>query len=166
MTGQGKKSRLSVGLLRDPVHFVALGFGTGLCPLGPGTCGTLLAVPIAFGLLHAPPVIAWLLVGTAIAAGIWITGESARRLGVPDHSGIVWDEIAAFLALALVIPAGWPWLLAGFVLFRVFDIAKPWPIRELDHRLHGGLGIMLDDLMAAVYSAVLLGLINFLAMLS
>ncbi len=95
-----------------------------------------------------------------------MTGESARRLGVHDHSGIVWDEIAAFLALALVLPAGWPWLIAGFVAFRVFDIAKPWPIRELDHRLRGGLGIMLDDLMAAVYSAVLLRFINYLPMLS
>jgi phosphatidylglycerophosphatase A len=166
VTVHGKKTRLSAGLLRDPVHLVALGFGSGLAPVGPGTFGTLLAVPLAFVLLHAPPVIAWLIVAMAIAGGVWVTGESARRLGVHDHSGIVWDEIAAFLALALVLPTGWPWLIAGFVAFRVFDIAKPWPIREMDHRLRGGLGIMLDDLMAAVYSAVLLRLINYLPTLS
>jgi phosphatidylglycerophosphatase A len=166
VTAPGKKTRLSAGVLRDPVHLVALGFGSGLAPVGPGTFGTLLAVPLAFVLLHAPPVVAWLIVATAIAGGVWVTGESARRLGVHDHSGIVWDEIAAFLALALVLPAGWPWLIAGFVAFRVFDIAKPWPIREMDHRLRGGLGIMLDDLMAAVYSAVLLRFINYLPTLS
>jgi phosphatidylglycerophosphatase A len=94
---------------------------------------------------------------------VWITGKSAERLGVHDHSGIVWDEIAAFLALALVLPDGWPWLAAGFVVFRGFDIFKPWPIRDLDHRLSGGLGIMLDDLAAAVFSAVVLRLLEYLA---
>jgi len=160
-----KKTRLSAALLKDPVHLVALGFGTGLSPVGPGTCGTLLALPLAFLLLHVPLAVAWLIVAVSVAVGIWITGESADRLGVHDHSGIVWDEIAAFLGLALVLPAGWVWLIAGFVVFRGFDIFKPWPIRDLDHRLHGGLGIMLDDLAAAVYSAVLLRLIEYLTTL-
>ena len=96
-----------------------------------------------------------------VAGGIWLCGESARRIGVHDHPGIVWDEIAAICALALAIPSGWPWLLLGFAVFRVFDIFKPWPIRDLDHRLSGGLGIMLDDLMAAVYAAVLVRLVEF-----
>ncbi|MGD8341654.1 MAG: phosphatidylglycerophosphatase A [Gammaproteobacteria bacterium] len=166
MSGIAKGRRLSVGLLRDPVHLFALGFGSGLSPWGPGTCGTLLAVPIAVALLQVPAPIAWSVVVLAIAVGVWITGESARRLGVHDHSGIVWDEIAAFLGLALLLPEGWPWLVAGFILFRIFDIAKPWPIREMDHSLRGGLGIMLDDLMAAVYSVVLIKLINYLATLN
>jgi len=166
MTAARKKAPLSAGLLRDPIHLIALGFGTGLCPIGPGTCGTLLGVVMALALLEVPAIVAWLIVIVAIAGGVWVTGESARRIGVHDHSGIVWDEIAAFLALALVLPEGWLWLAAGFILFRVFDIVKPWPIREMDHRLPGGLGIMLDDLMAAVYSAFALRLIDYMATLS
>jgi phosphatidylglycerophosphatase A len=100
--------------------------------------------------------------GSALG-GVWITGRSAERLGVHDHSGIVWDEIAAFLALALFLPAGWLWLAAGFIAFRCFDIFKPWPIRDLDHRLNGGLGIMLDDLAAAAFSAAVLRLLEYLA---
>lgn len=161
----GKSSRLPARLLADPVHLVALGFGTGLSPVAPGTFGTLLAVPLAYVLLQIPLVIAVVVAAIAFAGGIWITGESARRLGVHDHPGIVWDEVAAFLALALVLPPGWPWLAAGFLAFRVFDIVKPWPIRDLDHRLSGGLGIMLDDLVAAVFAAVSLRLIEYITAL-
>jgi phosphatidylglycerophosphatase A len=145
------------------VHFVALGFGSGLSPVAPGTFGTLVALPLAVALSHLPLAAAAGTVVIAVVAGIWITGRSADRLGTHDHPGIVWDEIAAFLALALALPAGWLWLAAGFAVFRFFDIFKPWPIRDLDHRLGGGLGIMLDDLAAAVYSAVSLRLIEYLA---
>lgn len=161
----GKSSRLSAGLLKDPVHLVALGFGSGLSPVAPGTCGTLLAVPLAYVLLQAPVVIAVVVAAIAFVGGVWVTGESARRLGVHDHAGIVWDEIAAFLALVLVLPPAWPWVVAGFLAFRAFDILKPWPIRDLDHRLAGGLGIMLDDLVAAVFAAVLVRLIEYLTTL-
>jgi phosphatidylglycerophosphatase A len=122
-------------------------------------------VPLAYVLLQLPIVVAVAVVAIAIAGGIWITGESARRLGVHDHSGIVWDEIAAFLALALVLPTGWLWIAAGFLAFRAFDILKPWPIRDLDHRLAGGPGIMLDDLVAAGFAAVSLRLIEYLTTL-
>jgi phosphatidylglycerophosphatase A len=158
-----KRTKLSPGLLRDPVHLFALGFGTGLSPVGPGTFGTLLAVPLSLALRQMPLIVAVGIVAISVVAGVWITGKSAERLGVHDHSGIVWDEIAAFMGLALVLPAGWLWIVAGFVVFRCFDIFKPWPIRDLDHRLSGGLGIMLDDLAAAVYSAVLLRLLEYLA---
>jgi phosphatidylglycerophosphatase A len=157
-----KKTRLPASLLADPVHFLALGFGSGLSPWAPGTAGTLVALPIALALLQIPTLAAWIVVVISIAAGIWITGQSAERLGVHDHSGIVWDEIAAFLALALLIPAGWEWLVAAFLAFRVFDIVKPWPIRDLDHSLRGGLGIMLDDLAAAAFAAVVLRLVEYL----
>jgi phosphatidylglycerophosphatase A len=157
------RKKLSPALLADPVHLVALGFGAGLSPVAPGTVGTLLALPLAFILLHIPLIAASTIAMASFLGGIWITGRSAERIGVHDHPGIVWDEIAAFMALALVIPAGWGWLIAGFFVFRAFDIFKPWPIRDLDHRLGGGLGIMLDDLAAAVYSAVLLWLIEYLA---
>mgnify|MGYP001821852804 CR=1 FL=1 len=95
-------------------------------------------------------------------AGIWICGESARRLGIHDHGGIVWDEIAGMYVVLIFAPLTlWGWILA-FGLFRAFDIVKPWPIRDLDHRLKGGLGIMLDDLVAALYAALLLGFLGWL----
>ena len=154
--------RLSARLLHDPVHFFALGGGAGLAPRAPGTAGTLVALPFAWLMLEWPLEWRFAVVVAVCAAGIALCGASARRLGVHDHSGIVLDEIAAFLALSLVLDSRpGMWLLA-FVLFRVFDIAKPWPIRDVDHRLHGGLGIMLDDLMAAAYAAACLLAIDVL----
>ena len=97
-----------------------------------------------------------------VVSGIWLCGESARRIGVHDHGGIVWDEIAAMYIVLMAAPptvAGWA---LAFVAFRFFDIVKPWPIRDLDHRIHGGLGIMLDDLVAALYAAVLLAFYGWL----
>ena len=152
-------SRLSPRLLREPVHFLALGFGAGLAPRAPGTAGTLVAVLLDPLLRPLGLELRCLVVALMFLAGIWICGESARRLGAHDHAGIVWDEIVGYLALMLVAPAGWGWALAGFVIFRFFDIAKPWPIRQLDHGVGGGLGIMLDDVMAAAWGAlVLLGI--------
>lgn len=161
----GKAPRLSAGLLRDPVHLLALGFGAGLSPVAPGTFGTLVALPLAWGLLRLPLGVAVVIVAMLVVGGIRICGESARRLDCHDHPGIVWDEIAAFAALALVLPPGLIWLGIGFGLFRLFDIVKPWPIRDLDHRLAGGLGIMLDDLAAAVYAAIAARLLGALAIL-
>lgn len=145
-------------VFHDPVNLLAFGLGTGLSPVAPGTVGTGLGVVLAW--LVQPLAIEWqLMIGIAlIPSGIWICGESARRVGVHDHSGIVWDEIAAMYLILLMVPisfAGWA---LAFGLFRLFDIWKPWPIRDLDHRLHGGLGIMLDDLVAALYAALLLAL--------
>lgn len=149
-------------LLREPVHFFALGFGSGLSPVAPGTFGTLAAVPIVLVLQHFG---FWVHLGFAIAAmaiGIYICGESARRMGVHDHPGIVWDEIAGYTVTMLAAPPHWVWLAVGFGLFRFFDIVKPWPIREADHSLSGGLGIMLDDIIAGVFAAVILyGLTSF-----
>jgi phosphatidylglycerophosphatase A len=147
--------RLSFGLLRDPIHLVALGFGSGLVPRAPGTAGSLLALLPAWALFAAP--LPWRVAAVAavIALGVWVCGASARRLGVHDHGGIVFDEIAGVLATALAVPSASPfWLALVFVLFRVFDIWKPWPIRQLDHSVSGGIGIMLDDLMAAVYAGL------------
>ena len=152
-------SRLSPRLLRDPVHFFALGFGAGLAPRAPGTAGTLVGVLLDPLLRPLGLELRVLAVALMFAFGVWICGESARRLGAHDHPAIVWDEIVGYLALMLVLPGGWAWALAGFVVFRFFDIVKPWPIRQLDHGVAGGLGIMLDDVMAAVWGAlVLLGM--------
>jgi len=150
----------SASLLAQPVHLIALGFGAGLFPKAPGTAGTLLAV-----------VPAWLIAGWSLQAkvafisalfifGVWICGESARRLRSHDHPAIVWDEVVGYLATCLVIPAEPLWLLLAFFFFRFFDIVKPWPIRDLDHRLRGGIGIMLDDIVAAAFSAVCLLLVR------
>ncbi len=139
-----------------PVHWLALGFGSGLSPRAPGTAGTLVAFPLHALLLLLPWPAHAGLVAVACVVGIWICGESARRLGVHDHPAIVWDEIAAFLVVLALIPQSPAWWLAAFVAFRVFDILKPWPIREADHSLHGGLGIMLDDILAAFYALLLL----------
>ena len=142
---------------RTPVHWLALGFGAGLAPRAPGTFGTLVAWPLHLLLLLLPWGVHGAVVILACVAGIWICGESARKLGVHDHSAIVWDEIAAFALLLWALPVQSPaWWLAAFLLFRLFDIWKPWPIRDLDHRLHGGTGIMLDDIAAALFAWVLL----------
>ena len=149
-------TRLPISVLRSPVHLLATGFGSGLAPWAPGTFGS------AFALLPCWWVMAWawpyqLAVALAVfCIGVWVCGESAKRLGVHDHPGIVLDEIAAMLALMPVVAGSWIWLLVAFGLFRFFDIVKPWPIRDMDHRLKGGLGIMLDDQMAAVYAAICL----------
>jgi phosphatidylglycerophosphatase A len=153
--------RLSPGLLRDPVHCVALGFGSGLSPWMPGTLGSAVALlPCWF---VAPAI--WPL-KLAIAVGVFVAGVricdiSSRRLGAHDHPGIVLDEIAAMLTITVILPQSWTQLLLAFVLFRIFDIWKPWPIRDLDHRMSGGLGIMLDDQLAAVYAGIGIGLINY-----
>jgi phosphatidylglycerophosphatase A len=153
------RPRLEPRLLRDPIHFLALGFGAGLSPRAPGTMGTLVAVPLimfigSYG-WQALAIAALVL----CVSGVYICDISAKKLGVHDHPGIVWDEFAGFAITMLGAPITWQWLLAGFVLFRFFDIVKPWPIREADHSLKGGLGIMLDDVIAGVFAgAILYGL--------
>jgi len=155
-----EKTELRRKVLRDPINLLAFGFGSGLAPVAPGTAGSLVGLVLAWSTLDLP-IAARLLVAIAlILSGIWICGEAARRIAVHDHPGIVWDEIAGiYLALLVAPPSIWAWAL-GFGLFRLFDIWKPWPIRDLDHRLKGGLGIMLDDLVAALYTALILGFVG------
>jgi phosphatidylglycerophosphatase A len=150
---------LSARLLRHPVDFLALGFGSGLVPQGPGTAGTLVAIPLYLLLAPLPLAVYLALVGILFVIGIPICEHTARRMGVHDHPAIVWDEIVGYLATMTFAPAGWPWIIAGFALFRLFDIAKPWPIRLLDRKVGGGLGIMIDDLLAAVFAAAVLQLL-------
>ncbi len=143
-----------MGTLRDPVHFVAFGFGAGLAPRAPGTFGSLVGVLAAWWLLELPLAARVAVVAAVIGCGVWICGESARRLSRHDDQRIVFDEIAGVLLTSLaVIEKSLFELALVFVSFRVFDIWKPWPIRDVDHSLKGGLGIMLDDLIAALYAA-------------
>jgi phosphatidylglycerophosphatase A len=148
--------------LLHPVNFLALGFGSGLVPRAPGTAGTLAAIPVY--LLLQPLAIAYYatVVMLLALAGIAICGDTASRLGVHDHPGIVWDEIVGYLVTMTFAPPGWWWLVTGFVLFRLFDIVKPWPIQLCDRQVGGGLGIMLDDLLAGLISAALLQLLVML----
>jgi phosphatidylglycerophosphatase A len=143
-----------VGLLRDPIHFLAFGFGAGLAPKAPGTFGSAVGIVAAWWLLELPLPWRVAVVAGVIGLGILICGESARRLGRHDDQRIVLDEIAGVLLTSLVlVEKELLGLALVFVFFRVFDILKPWPIRDVDHSLKGGLGIMLDDLIAALFAA-------------
>lgn len=154
------KTPIPAGFLRDPLHLLALGFGSGCAPSTPGTAGTLVGVVLYLPMqyLHFPYYV--LAVSVLFLIGIPICGRTARDLGEHDHGAIVWDEIVGYLATMTLAPLnGWWWMGAGFVLFRVFDIWKPWPIQLLDRRVPGGLGIMADDLLAAIYSLISLQII-------
>jgi phosphatidylglycerophosphatase A len=154
MASQSVQPDLARQVLRDPVHWLAFGLGTGLLPVAPGTWGSLLAVGIFWLVPPLPLAIQLVALLAAFVAGCVICGISARRLGVHDHGGIVFDEIVAMLLVLCVTPRTAGWMLTAFLLFRLFDVVKPWPIREADHRIPGGLGIMLDDVLAAVYAAL------------
>ena len=143
----------------SPVHFLAFGLGSGLAPKAPGTFGTLAAVPFYWLLAMLPLWAYGAVVMMAAIVGVWICGESSRRLGVHDHSGIVWDEFVGLWITLFAAPQGWLWLIAGFALFRLFDIWKPWPIRVADHQVSGGFGIMLDDILAGLYALASLQLL-------
>ncbi len=151
-----------IAFLKHPVHFLALGFGSGLSPKAPGTAGTVVAVLLYLPLQLLSPYLFLALTLLVCAAGILICTITSRALQVHDHPAIVWDEIAGFFVTMLYAPAGWLWILTGFVLFRLFDIFKPWPISVADKQVRGGLGIMLDDILAGIASLVCLQLIHYL----
>ena len=143
---------------RSPVQFLAFGFGSGLSPRAPGTMGTLVAVPIYCAIAYWN--LAWYSVFVVIAAllGIWICGAASRELRVHDHPGIVWHEFVGYWITMWAMPVDWVWMLAGFVVFRVFDIAKPWPISQLDRKVKGGSGIMVADILAGAVACATLHL--------
>jgi phosphatidylglycerophosphatase A len=146
---------------RNPIHFLAFGFGSGAAPKAPGTFGTAMGALIY---LLLPPmsllIYAGLLVVTFVF-GVWICGKTSADLKVHDHGGIVWDEFVGYWITMFMAPAGWLWIVVGFVLFRIFDIAKPWPIKWADEKVDGGLGIMLDDVLAGILAALCLQAIVF-----
>jgi phosphatidylglycerophosphatase A len=134
----------------SPGHFLAFGFGSGLAPVAPGTFGTLAALPL-WWVLSPLAVLPYLAVATLLfVVGVAVCARTTRALGVHDHSAIVWDEVVGFLLTMTAAPAVWWAPVVGFAAFRLFDITKPWPIRWIDRRVEGGLGIMLDDMLAAV----------------
>ncbi|RLA13108.1 MAG: phosphatidylglycerophosphatase A [Gammaproteobacteria bacterium] len=140
-------------MLSSPVHLLSLGFGSGLSRYAPGTMGTLVAIPfyLLLSRLELWPYL--IVVAAGFLLGIYVCDKTSKALGVHDHSGIVWDEIIGYWITMIAIPAvTWQWILAGFVLFRFFDIVKPWPVKIADKRVPGGFGIMFDDLLAGLYA--------------
>lgn len=151
--------KIPFSYLKNPVHFLALGFGSGLLPKAPGTFGTIAAIPLFLMLSQFN---LWLFISVTIfisIMGIFICGYTSKSLGVHDHSGIVIDEIAGYLITMIAVPAEWLWILTGFLLFRFFDILKPWPISWVDKKIHGGFGIMLDDVIAGLLSLLCIHLL-------
>ena len=135
------------------MQLLALGFGTGLAPVATGTFGSLVGVLFALAVAPLGFSVSCAATALAIVSGVWICDTSAKRLGVHDHPAIVWDEVAGMMLTMLAAPTTWWGTILAFALFRLFDIWKPWPIREVDHGMRGGAGIMLDDVMAAIMAA-------------
>jgi len=158
-TSAERPRRPPAALLRQPACAVALGFGAGLAPRAPGTFGALLGLPLAAALAQAPVSVAALVLVLLSALGVWCCDIAGRRLGVSDHPAIVWDEVVGMALTLLAVPLTWPHYLLGFALFRAFDILKPWPVGALDRGVGGGLGVMLDDLAAALLAGLTLQLV-------
>lgn len=141
---------------KNPLHWLALGFGSGLSPKAPGTFGTLAAIPLWFLIKDLPISLYLTIIVVGYIAGIWICNSATKAIGKPDHGAIVWDEIIGFWITMIFAPSGWVSIIAGFVLFRFFDILKPWPISFFDKKIHGGNGIMLDDVVAGIFALICL----------
>ena len=145
--------------LANPVDLLALGFGSGLAPKEPGTFGTLAAVPLVYLMLWLDVTSYSVITAVCAVLGIYICRSAADKMGVHDHPAIVWDEFVGLMFTMWALPANLGLLVLGFLVFRIFDILKPWPISWLDKRLHGGSGIMLDDVLAGIASNIVLQLI-------
>ncbi len=148
-------------LLANPANFLALGAGSGLAPFAPGTFGTIAAIPLAV-LMPNNLAIYTLVIVVLFIAGVWLCDSCANNLGVHDHPAIVFDEWVGYLITMIAVPRSIWFLALGFALFRLFDVLKPWPIGMADKRVSGGLGIMVDDVIAGVFAAVSMQLIIFL----
>jgi phosphatidylglycerophosphatase A len=154
---------IPVSLLKNPIHLLSVGFGSGLAKKAPGTFGTLAALPFWYALQFLSPVYYIVVLLAAFALGVYLCGATAKALGVHDHGGIVWDEFVGLWIALFMVPMNIYWIALGFALFRLFDIWKPWPIRVLDAKVHGGFGIMIDDVVAGVYAYLVLQLIFVLS---
>ncbi len=153
---QKKYPPVPAGLWRRPVHLLAFGLGTGTVPFAPGTFGTLLGIPVYLVMQALPLPVYLALCAALFAVGVVLCHITARDLNVHDHPGIVFDEIVGYLVTMIGAPHGLPWIVTGFLLFRLFDIWKPWPVRVADRSVGGGFGIMLDDVLAAIYAVLVL----------
>lgn len=150
---------LSQKVFTNPMYFIAFGFGSGLSPKAPGTAGSLAAIPVILlaHFIHFP---LWILFLITLGVGTWTAEKVSQELGEHDYPGIVIDEFAGMMLTLMFIPLSFVSIVLGFALFRLFDIWKPWPIGMIDEKVKGGVGIMVDDLVAGLYSAVILYLIH------
>ena len=147
-------------LLAHPAGWIATALGAWFVPKAPGTAGSLVALLPWWLLLRDLPAGVYLVVLVAgFMLGVWACGVCDRRLGMHDQGALVWDEVIGMWITLFAAPPQWWWMLTGFALFRLFDIRKPWPVSWADRRVHGGLGVMLDDVVAGVYALVVLQLI-------
>ncbi len=146
----------------NPWYFLALGFGSGLAPKAPGTFGTLAALPVYLVLNQFSPVVYLSSVLLAFVFGVWLCEHVANDMKVKDPGCIVWDEFVGLWITLFLLPVGWYWIVIGFGLFRFFDIVKPWPVSWADKSLTGGMGIMVDDVLAGFYSLACIQLASFL----
>ena len=158
----GVTKKLPNGFLSNPAHFAAFGFGSGCAPKAPGTAGTAVAVLLYLPLQFLPLYAYILMLLVTFILGVWLCDKASKFLGVHDHGGIVWDEFVGYWVTMILAPPGWEWIVLGFILFRIFDIWKPQPIRYFDRHVHGGLGIMIDDVWAGIYALIVLQGIHFL----
>ena len=150
-------------LLSHPAHFCALGFGSGLAKKAPGTFGTLIGFPLFWLIAGIGFYVQLSIISALFLIGIYFCERTGKALGVSDHGAIVWDEIVAMMLVLTVTPNQWQWWLIAFLLFRLFDIWKPAPIRQCDAKIKGGLGVMLDDLLAAIYAIISLKALEWLS---
>lgn len=155
-------NKVPASVWKNPIHFLAFGLGSGASPYAPGTVGTLAAIIPYLWLQHLPLTQYLIMLVVTTLVGIWLCDKTSKDIGVHDHGGIVWDEFVGLWITMIMAPAGWEWILIGFILFRIFDILKPWPIGWADSKVSGGLGIMLDDILAGIYAALILQFITFL----
>jgi phosphatidylglycerophosphatase A len=155
-------NRPPVKLLLNPFHLCSLGFGSGYSPKAPGTMGTLVGVLFYLFMQNLPLNVYFAYLLFMFGIGILMCAMTSQALGEHDHGAIVWDEIVGYLITMFAAPEGWMWVVIGFVLFRLFDIWKPWPIGWMDKRIGGGTGIMVDDAVAALYSLIFIQLIAVL----
>ena len=141
--------------IKTPWQFIASGFGSGLSPVAPGTMGTLASMPFWFLFASYLPIWAYIaVIIIAALAGIIICQKASDELGVHDHGGIVWDEFVGLWITMICVPVSWPNAILGFLIFRFFDVLKPWPIKIIDEKITGGFGIMLDDILAGIFSLI------------
>lgn len=156
-------NKLPKDFLKHPVNFLAFGLGSGCSPKAPGTLGSLVGLLIYVVLPIESILSSLVLVVLGFMLGVYLCGKAAETLGVHDHGGIVWDEFVGIWIALIALPVGWYWYLAAFGLFRLFDIWKPQPIRYLDQKVSGGLGIMLDDVLAGIYALTCVQILNVLS---
>lgn len=139
-------------LLKHPAHFFALGFGSGLAQKAPGTFGTLIGLALFYFISNHPLSTQLIVIAALYIIGIYFCNHTGKALGISDHGSIVWDEIVAIMLVLTITPNQWQWWFVAFLLFRLFDIWKPFPIRQCDAKIKGGFGVMFDDLLAAIYA--------------